>query len=815
MAPRSKPIQQPQIPHPSKSRSEAVKGISAARRRQIVVPDGGVVNPAFPVDIATQIEGLMHQYAPLAYNLPWEILDYIEILATYNPDYSQAIENIRNLANSGHAIFVDGQTKAATIRIKSKLDEKARMIQESHGGIDGLIDKLLDQACTFGAMCFSADTNILTNRGVRPIGELVGTTVKVMTRGGCWTDAPISSFGEQRLWKIVVQHGKRKKDIYATGNHRWLLQSSKGEDGAYAVRPPKGISRKLSKWEIEAQTVDLCPGDRLVVQRPDQQRGNLFDIDMSAFGVARGIIFGDGCSPNSKRGVKAAAGVGLYGDKSDELIKWFPLSTVTTGSSGEFVVRGLPRYWKQLPDFDDHSGYILGWLAGYFAVDGSMGSTQCSIKSSKKEHIEFVRDCFVRLGVSCSPIKDMSGERGGGLVRKGHYEYYGLSFKTSDLPEYFFIRPSHRIQYASTCLERPWTVVSIEKTDRIETVYCATVDKFHCFVLEDNILTGNCGEWTISENLDDVVGFVDINPKYIRYFWDNIMQRWRPFQKVSPMQAREALDMGQEIRQLTYVALNEATFQYYAFDSAPSSPYGVPPFLAALANIAIQRDMVNNMAQIVRKIGLLGIVDLAVEALPQIPGETDEAYTSRAQTFLNDYAVVVQDMMRDGGIVHFDDMQASVFSMSGNAAGATNIFKTNEELVFSGLKSMPSMQGRSYSTTETYAGVAYDIVIRNTFKYQRAAKRMVEHGYWLMCALWGENPKGISLHFQPNKALSRLQEAQAESIEMNTTATMWTLGLIDQVGAAQRSGINEPAIPMASPPQIATRQEPMPEPPPR
>jgi hypothetical protein len=38
-------------------------------------------------------------------------------------------------------------------RIKDLLEEKARTIQESHGGIDGVIDKLLDQAATFGAMC--------------------------------------------------------------------------------------------------------------------------------------------------------------------------------------------------------------------------------------------------------------------------------------------------------------------------------------------------------------------------------------------------------------------------------------------------------------------------------------------------------------------------------------------------------------------------------------------------------------------------------------------------------------------------------------
>jgi len=46
-------------------------------------------------------------------------------------------------------------------------------------------------------------------------------------------------------------------------------------------------------------------------------------------------------------------------------------------------------------------------------------------------------------------------------------------------------------------LDRPgreagWTVESVTPTERIEEVYCAVVDEGHAFVLEDDILTGNC-----------------------------------------------------------------------------------------------------------------------------------------------------------------------------------------------------------------------------------------------------------------------------------------------------------------------------------
>ncbi|HEY0543635.1 MAG TPA: DNA primase [Actinoallomurus sp.] len=37
-----------------------------------------------------------------------------------------------------------------------------------------------------------------------------------------------------------------------------------------------------------------------------------------------------------------------------------------------------------------------------------------------------------------------------------------------------------------------WTVEAVSRTDRIEEVYCAVVEQGHAFVLEDDILTGNC-----------------------------------------------------------------------------------------------------------------------------------------------------------------------------------------------------------------------------------------------------------------------------------------------------------------------------------
>lgn len=306
------------------------------------------------------------------------------------------------------------------------------------------------------------------------------------------------------------------------------------------------------------------------------------------------------------------------------------------------------------------------------------------------------------------------------------------------------------------------------------------------------------GEWLLSEDFKDVVGFADINPKLIRFFWES--NHWAPYQKVSFLQLQDAISSGQKVRAGNYVQLNELTFKYFGFNSAPMSPYGVPPFLAALPNISTQQDMIFNMSQIVKKIGMLGIVDVIIERLTMLPGENVDSFKVRAGNYVEEYANAMQDMLTQGGMAHFDDAEIKVTNPIGNAAGATNIFKQNEELVFSGLKSMPSVQGRSYSTTETYAGVAYDIIIRNTRKYQDAVRGMMRRGFWLMASLWGETPDSIDLEFLPNKTLQRLEEAKAENLEIINAVMKWVLGLYDQTDVSHELGYGVPKTEMVDAP---------------
>ncbi len=72
--------------------------------------------------------------------------------------------------------------------------------------------------------CFAYETEVITDQGVKKIGDIAGTEQVLLTRDGSWVKAPIRSFGKQKLYKLtLMRQGDRIKEIYTTENHRWFI----------------------------------------------------------------------------------------------------------------------------------------------------------------------------------------------------------------------------------------------------------------------------------------------------------------------------------------------------------------------------------------------------------------------------------------------------------------------------------------------------------------------------------------------------------------------------------------------------------------
>lgn len=320
--------------------------------------------------------------------------------------------------------------------------------------------------------CFAGTERFVTSDGAESFESMAGQEVTVMTKGGAWAKAKIECFGEQPLVALHLQRGSESKTIHTTAEHRWLTYHG-----------------NRSNNRVDRLTNELTPGTRLVslYGRPSD------NIRPSPFGIAHGIVYGDGTKPLAYP--NAPATVTLCGDKDLELLKYFPLSATRKVPGIGILVADLPRFFKDAPDLSESRSYLYGWLAGYFAADGKVSRDGSVILASARyENLRIVRDVCYRLGIGTKGIQTE--------MRQGYaaerVPLYTLRFVRQTLTPNFFLIATHRERAEQFGFEykqatNTWIVESVEPTDRVELVYCAVVPDTHCFLLEDNILTGNCG----------------------------------------------------------------------------------------------------------------------------------------------------------------------------------------------------------------------------------------------------------------------------------------------------------------------------------
>lgn len=323
--------------------------------------------------------------------------------------------------------------------------------------------------------CFAHDTEFITTDGIKQLGNVVGTQQTVLTQSGAWANAVISCFGEQSLMKLVVSRQGVTKEIYVTPDHNWFVGKTKDSK--------RNNIKKIT-------TKELIPG---MHQIPYVFGRNALHITTpSPVGIAHGFTYGDG---STVKGSSNANCVHLFGQKDSALEPYFygcPRSVVNGNTIG-IRFGALPNFFRELPKLAENNSYLLGWLSGYFAADGSMSGNTAKISSTNLNSIKFVRSVCSVLGIGTYSI--LEEDRISNLTNKPS-RLYSISLMTNHLTDDFFLIDGHKEAFRLINKDKRlsrWNIISLEPTDRVEPVYCATVDGHGNFTLADNMLTGNCG----------------------------------------------------------------------------------------------------------------------------------------------------------------------------------------------------------------------------------------------------------------------------------------------------------------------------------
>jgi hypothetical protein len=126
-------------------------------------------------------------------------------------------------------------------------------------------------------------------------------------------------------------------------------------------------------------------------------------------------------------------------------------------------------------------------------------------------------------------------------------------------------------------------------TDRLNKLAAAiNTDKLVNDLLRQLAVNGALStEWVPESDLSGINKVVLVPVNSIRFKYDKEEDAYKPNQYIK--------STGK------YIELNETTYFYSAIETSDNSPYGIPPFLAAIGSVIIQMFMMDNLKFIIKK----------------------------------------------------------------------------------------------------------------------------------------------------------------------------------------------------------------------
>ncbi len=355
--------------------------------------------------------------------------------------------------------------------------------------------------------CLAGDTPVLTRQGVRPIAELVGGPVEVLNRLGKWVPVQFQSYGYRRTVEASFRNAARKGDsvlkVRSTLNHRWILQEG-----------------QVITTEYWASREKIARGHATVpnVFAPRPERNEEYDR-----GVFHGLVYGDG-----SRHADTPHYVLDLVDEKQELALWAEKQLGKPGlltfysQDHEKGPQGL-RWnftdhhtdWKQLPGSEASPSYVLGFIAGLLATDGSvsrlaLGSCNVTV-FGRPEVTDYVARMAPTVGIVAYEPSLFSSKGSVNSYGERRVDLCRVALNAASLDSQDVLRSQHKAAFAPTDYGRAtvskWEMVGLTpNSEREEEVFCCQEPETGSFVLASGLLTGNCTVSAhIRDSMDDIL----------------------------------------------------------------------------------------------------------------------------------------------------------------------------------------------------------------------------------------------------------------------------------------------------------------------
>lgn len=289
-----------------------------------------------------------------------------------------------------------------------------------------------------------------------------------------------------------------------------------------------------------------------------------------------------------------------------------------------------------------------------------------------------------------------------------------------------------------------------------------------------------------NEKLNDLKKVVLVSPKYIRFKYDDVNDKYYNVQEIRYTTKNLKTEGG-------YIVLNPVTYKYIGIKRVGDSPYGVPPFLSAIEDVMTQYDMIGNFKMMMKKIGMLGFLSVLVNPPKQNPNEAEQDYYNRLAAHLrNNIQPQVEKQMATGTAIGYKGSHE--FNLAGNTvngATAKDLMQIINTFIYEGLKQDPVLHGENFSVTETFANIVLRIASMQAASFQDIVAKAFEEIYMLKLTLAGFKVPSIKVEFDLPDIKDKYKDEQTEQIRIANVNLKVDRGYISQEVAAQELGYEQ------------------------
>lgn len=301
--------------------------------------------------------------------------------------------------------------------------------------------------------CVTAETLLLTKNGYKPIGELAGTTQSILNGDRKWVEVPVKEFPDDQIWEISFKRGKKIQTIRCNKDHKWWIANSTGL--------------------IETPTDQIKVGHYV---RHNLAPKNVENVDSYNNGVAHGIIFGDGNLKTNQYKLEVCWEKQIL---ATLLAKSKLVDNVFVDISKKGYINitcFAPKNWKKLPNNINDFDYLLGFIRGLLATDGSVAENEGANISGNLQTCEFIEKYSPLVGFY--PIrKNICGKKGRKTKIRdkiciSKQDTWRVFFSRDSVCKEDLLREQHSNKFIETKKEQYWKIVEVIQTNVLEKTYC-------------------------------------------------------------------------------------------------------------------------------------------------------------------------------------------------------------------------------------------------------------------------------------------------------------------------------------------------------